>query len=83
MLGKNQRTVSTWETGRQEPSLSEIVKLGDIFGCSMDVLLGREEPQGPFRPSWLTELDVYLADLDKAGQAAVKALVKGLSNKIK
>ena len=41
-LGVNQSSVAYWETGRNIPRASMLVKLADLYCCSMDQLLGRE-----------------------------------------
>ncbi len=38
-LGVNQRTVSNWEVGVNDPSLDMVVKIADFFGISTDELL--------------------------------------------
>lgn len=39
-LGYTRTTISAWETGRNEPSYSDLVKISDIFEISLDFLLG-------------------------------------------
>lgn len=34
--------VFKWETGRGNPTLENAMKLADLFGCTMDELLGRK-----------------------------------------
>lgn len=34
-MGVSQRTISSWETGRNEPSLGDLSKLSKIFGCTL------------------------------------------------
>ena len=41
-LGVNQSTVCFWETGRNFPRASMLVKMADLYCCSMDQLLGRK-----------------------------------------
>ena len=36
------KTVSHWETGYTEPSVSQLIQLADYFDVSLDELLGRE-----------------------------------------
>ena len=43
LLGTTQRKISYWETGKIEPSLLDLWKVGDLFGVSVDFLLGRKE----------------------------------------
>ncbi len=37
---------SAWELGRNQPGANELIKLADIYGCSVDYLLGREGEDG-------------------------------------
>lgn len=41
--GINPKTLSSYEGGRTEPSLGEVVKLCDAFGCSISHLTGTKE----------------------------------------
>ena len=37
------KTVSHWETGYCEPSISQLITLSDFFGISIDELAGKEK----------------------------------------
>ena len=39
------KTISSWEIDRTEPSLEMLAKLSDVFGCSMSFLIHGEEEQ--------------------------------------
>ena len=39
-LNKSAVCVGDWERGRCEPSIDDLIKLSNIFGCSVDYLLG-------------------------------------------
>ena len=41
IMGVKQYVVSSWETGRSEPSITQLYKLGDIFKISSDYLLDK------------------------------------------
>jgi len=41
-LGVNQSTVCFWETGRNFPRASMLVKMAELYCCSIDELLGRD-----------------------------------------
>lgn len=41
--------VSTWETGKVDPSASTLIKIAEYFGCSVDYLLGLVEERHGFR----------------------------------
>ena len=42
-LGVSNASISYWENGKQEPSVSAIYKLAVYFDVSVDYLLGRSE----------------------------------------
>ena len=42
ILNKSITCICDWERGRTEPNIQDLKKLADIFGCSIDYLLGRE-----------------------------------------
>jgi len=41
-IGTKHSSISRWERGLQEPSLSYIIKLSRFFGVTTDYLLGEE-----------------------------------------
>lgn len=45
-LGCNQTAIGKYERGDLQPSIETLFKLADIFGCSVDYLLGREDNFG-------------------------------------
>lgn len=40
-LGVSRQTVGKWETGRALPELEKLIALCDLFGCTLDELVGR------------------------------------------
>ena len=40
-VNSNQRVVSTWECGRNQPRLDTLILLADLFECTIDELVGR------------------------------------------
>ena len=45
-LNCSQSLVYEWEKGRSEPSVNALMLLSDIFDCSIDYLVGREDDFG-------------------------------------
>ncbi len=41
-----QSNIARWENEINEPSASQLIKLSDFFGCSIDFLVGREDDFG-------------------------------------
>ena len=41
LMNVKQYVISSWETGRSEPNISQIIKLSDIFKIPTDYLLDR------------------------------------------
>lgn len=44
-LGINQSSVAYWETGKNTPRASMLVRLADLYCCSIDELMGRTPSQ--------------------------------------
>ena len=42
-LCMNQNTISRYETGEREPSITELIKIADYFNVSIDYLLSRTD----------------------------------------
>ena len=42
-LGYGYTAVANYESGRNEPSIDDLIKIADYFGGSMDLLVGREK----------------------------------------
>lgn len=39
-------SVAQWESGANSLSLKNVIALADLFGCTLDTVLGREPPAG-------------------------------------
>lgn len=42
-LGVEPNTISQWESGAREPRVPQLVKLAELFDCTVDELLGIEK----------------------------------------
>lgn len=74
-------TVGHLETGHQSPTFDVLCRLAATLETPLDWLAGFDSPAEREIPRWLTNLLPDLAVLDRHGQEAVKALVKGLAKK--
>lgn len=45
-IGASHKAVNFWETGKVEPSAKYVCALADVFECTCDYLLGREDDTG-------------------------------------
>lgn len=45
MVGVSRQAVTKWESGKGKPDTENLIKLAEIFGCSLDELCGNEKPQ--------------------------------------
>lgn len=55
-IGASQKTISSWETGRSEPTIKEFVKLCSLFKCTLaDLSDTREKDVGD-----ITIEDIYV-----------------------
>ncbi len=57
-LNTTNSTICDWEKGRCEPSIYDLIKLADIFNCSVDYLLGREDDFGIIK----SDVNEYTSD---------------------
>lgn len=46
-LGVSPSAVAQWERGYNLPGTDNLLALADLFGCSVDMVLGREPPTAP------------------------------------
>lgn len=82
-IGVPTTTYGGWERGDAEPSAEMLVKLSDLFDCSVDDLLGREpvatsiDKRPELRPSTLKLVDAT-TKLNDLGIAAVIGYVARL-----
>lgn len=47
LLGVSRQAVSKWEGNAAYPEVGKLLKMGEIYGCSMDYLLKEEDTDGP------------------------------------
>lgn len=40
-IGVERSAVAKWESGKSQPQAARLVALAEVFGCSVDELLGR------------------------------------------
>jgi len=48
-MGKQRSTIARWESDPLSISGSTLCELSDLFGCSIDYLLGRTEERVPVK----------------------------------
>ena len=60
-LGISKSAVSMYERGNREPELELLEKMADVFGVSINTLLGRKEPESLVNND--AELTSYLEEL--------------------
>lgn len=41
-MGVTHQAVSSWEQGVSYPTAAKLLQMADLFGCSVDELLGRD-----------------------------------------
>lgn len=63
-LEVSQETISAYEKGKYYPSAAMLIKLRDIFGVSIDYILGLSDTRfDPLSESNLTEDETYILNL--------------------
>lgn len=73
-------TVAMYEKGTRKPSLEVLVKLSDIFSCSIDYILYKTDIRNP--EINIDEVDIAFAEgvkgLNETNKAIIKATLEGL-----
>lgn len=46
VMGVDVTAVIKWENGANRPTAAKLIRLADLFGCTLDALCGREPPGG-------------------------------------
>lgn len=87
-LEVSQETVSAYETGKHYPSIKSILKMREIFGVSIDYILGlTDERCQPVYAAKLQDDEAILIQmyrrLDPAGKERVKAYMNGYLDAVK
>ena len=81
-LEVSQETISAYEMGKHYPSVKSLLKLRDIFGVSIDYILGLTDIKNPLNETYsfsadtLNFLNIY-EQLDNIGKEKVKSYVEG------
>lgn len=57
LVGVGRTTVTMWENGSNEPDNATLIKLAEIFGVSIDYLLGNESVESAPPPTADKQLD--------------------------
>lgn len=78
----SQETVSAYEMGKYFPSAKSLMRLRDIFGVSIDYILGLSETRhDPLCTADLSEEETYIIELyrkvDDAGRERALAYLEG------
>lgn len=64
MLSTTIANISGWETEKWQPDIPTLIKLSNIFQCSVDYLIGNENENGMIvMQNELTEDENYLIDV--------------------
>lgn len=81
-LEVSQETVSAYESGKHNPSVTSLLKLRDIFGVSIDYILGLTDQRYPaIQKSDLSEDELFILhtyrQMDQLGKERLKAYLEG------
>lgn len=85
-LGVTQQTISKYERGIREPDLATLLKLSELFNCSIDYIIGKTnkniiEVDSIEKVNKLSDEIIQL--LLKSGQITEKELKEGMQDKEK
>lgn len=77
-IGVKPYTITDWETGRSEPSISNLIKISTFFNVSVDFLIGNTINQSD---SYNEIIDLINKYQDESNKDEITLLLNDLSNK--
>lgn len=85
-LNASKSVIGLYESETRKPSLEILIKLSQIFNCSIDYLLGKSDIRNPQKID-INEMDIAFASgikgLNKENQEIAKNIIEGLLAKQK
>ena len=78
-LHLTQGAISQWENGLTVPAADQLITLADVFGITVDELLGREQHETPPPPA-RDDVAALMADLSPDEQAQVRQYAEFLKS---
>ena len=80
-VGVSPPTVSMWENGRKEPTRENLIKLADLFGVTIDYLLGRDNQPAQTGSHRVVDCDeAILLQIYRHLNESGKAYVRDMAN---
>ena len=79
-LHLTQGAISQWENGLTVPAADQLIAIADVFGITVDDLLGREQQETPPPPALDDALVDLLVNLPPAQVQRVKDFVQGMKS---
>ena len=77
-LGISQPVVASYEVGRRRVPTSALPVLSALFGVSVDLLLGKEQPQGKRGPS--SKMHLIFNELDQLPRSQQKRILSTIED---
>lgn len=75
LLGVSRQSVSKWESNLAYPETEKLIKLGELYRCSMDYLLKDEqETPSPQPKSWTLTLDLNTMHFERKSRRQIHGL---------
>ena len=80
-LGVSSVVYSRYETGKRQPSIDMLIQMADIFGVTVDFLLGRQDIEDSTLPDYELQLLIASRKADeRAKQDALNMLLAHAAN---
>jgi transcriptional regulator with XRE-family HTH domain len=82
-VGLKKKAISECENERSYPSYTVLMKMADVFDCSLDYLTGRDDRLSEipkYCPAWLEDLAPVLETVSRLKRQKVKDFILSLDN---
>lgn len=80
-LGVTTSRYGSWEREDREPNIVDVAKIADIYGCTLDALVGRNSPTKEDKPDPAFEaIESAYRSMNADGRAALELTARGLAS---
>ena len=78
-IGATKRQIGAWERGENDLPLDYAIEIADLFGCSLDALVGSDRRSGQHLTPLETELIGIMRSITPQGQQQLLVFARGIA----
>ena len=64
IIGVSRQAISKWESGMANPDIEKLIKLSELYGCSIDYIVGNDNKIDENYLKKISEMDCIFPEID-------------------